>query len=191
MLEALTRELKARYGVTLLGPLGFENAYALAMKADRARSLGVTNLADLAPVAPGLTLGGDLEFLSRPEWAAIRRAYGLEFKAERSYNPTFMYQALKSGEADVISAFTSDGRIAADGLVTLADPKGAVPAYDAVVLISPRRAGDQRLLAALRPLIGRIPVEAMRQANLSVDRDRDKATPQQAAAALATAIRLD
>jgi osmoprotectant transport system permease protein len=191
MLAALTVELKARYGVTLLGPLGFENAYALAMKADRARSLGVSTLANLAPAAPRLTLGGDLEFLSRPEWAAIRQAYGLNFKAERSYNPTFMYQALRSGEADVISAFSSDGRIAADHLVTLGDPKGAVPAYDAVVLISPGRAGDQRLLAALRPLIGRIPVEAMRQANLSVDRDHDKATPRDAAAALSKALNLD
>jgi osmoprotectant transport system permease protein len=191
MLAALTTELKARYGVTLVGALGFENAYALAMRADRARALGVKTLADLAPVAPRLTLGGDLEFLSRPEWAAIRRAYGLTFKARRSYNPTFMYQALNSGEVDVISAFSSDGRIAADGLVTLADPKGAVPAYDAVVLVSPRRANDRRLLAALRPLIGRIPVEAMRRANLSVDRDRDKATPDAAAAALAKAVRLN
>jgi osmoprotectant transport system permease protein len=191
MLADLTRELKARYGVTLLGPLGFENAYALAMKADRARALGVSTLNDLAPAAPRLVLGGDLEFLSRPEWTAIRKAYGLNFKAERSYNPTFMYQALRSGEADVISAFSSDGRIAADGLVTLADPRGAVPAYDAVVLISPRRAGDERLLRALRPLIGRIPVGAMRRANLSVDRDRDKATPDQAAAALGKAVHLD
>ena len=191
MLAALTTELKARYGVTLLGPLGFENAYALAMKADRAQTLGVSTLADLAAAAPGLTLGGDLEFLSRPEWTAIRRAYGLNFKAERAYNPTFMYQALRSGEADVISAFSSDGRIAADHLVTLADPKGAVPAYDAVVLISPRRSADPRLLAALRPLIGRIPVDAMRQANLSVDRDRDKATPDKAAAGLSRALHLD
>jgi osmoprotectant transport system permease protein len=191
MLAELTKTLKARYGVTLLGPLGFENAYALAMKADRAKALGVSTLADLAPVAPRLTLGGDLEFLSRPEWAAIRKAYGLSFEGERSYNPTFMYQALKSGEADVISAFSSDGRIAADHLVTLADPRGAVPAYDAVVLVSPRRAGDRTLLAALRPLIGKIPVEAMRQTNLSVDRDRDKLTPDAAAAALAKAIRVD
>ena len=191
MLAALKTELKARYGVTLLGPLGFENAYALAMTSGRARALGVSSLTDLTPAAPRLTLGGDLEFLSRPEWAAIRQAYGLNFRAERSYNPTFMYQALRSGEADVISAFSSDGRIAADGLVTLADPQGAVPAYDAVVLISPRRAGDARLRAALQPLIGRIPVEAMRQANLSVDRDGDKATPDQAAAALSRTLHLD
>ena len=135
-LAQLKAELGRRYGVELLGPLGFENAYALAMKGDQARALGVASLSDLSAQAPRLTLGADLEFLSRPEWAAIRRAYGLSFKAERSYNPTFMYRALQSGQADVISAFSSDGRIAADRLTVLADPKGAIPAYDAIVLVS-------------------------------------------------------
>jgi osmoprotectant transport system permease protein len=52
----------------------------------------------------------------------------------------------------VISAFSSDGRIAADDLVLLSDPKGALPPYDAVILVSPKRAGDPRLLDALKPL---------------------------------------
>ena len=191
MLAALKTELKARYGVTLVGPLGFENAYALAMKTDRARALGIATIADLAPASNRLTLGADLEFLSRPEWTAIRGAYGLNFKAQRAYNPTFMYRALESGESDVISAFSSDGRIAADHLTVLADPKGAVPSYDAVLLISPRRSGDAKLRAALQPLVGRIPVEAMRGANLSVDRDQDKATPAQAAGALGKLLHLE
>jgi osmoprotectant transport system permease protein len=184
MLAALTTQLKARYGVVVLGPLGFENAYALAMKADRARALGVSTIAELAAHAPDLTLGGDLEFLSRPEWTALKGAYALNFRAAKSYNPTFMYRALASGDVDVISAFSSDGRIAQDRLAVLADPKGAIPAYDAVLLISPKRAGDQRLKAALAPLIGHIGVEAMRRANLMVDRDRDKKTPAEAAASL-------
>src|SRR5262249_12657146 len=100
------------------------------------------------------------------------------------YQPTFMYRALTGGDVDVISAFSSDGRIAADALRVLSDPKGAIPPYDAVVLISPKRAGDARLRRVLTPLIGRIPVEAMRAANLSVDRDDGKATPGEAARAL-------
>ena len=59
----------------MLGSLGFENAYALAMRPDRAAALGVRTIADLAPHAPQLTLGSDLEFLSRPEWAALRDTY--------------------------------------------------------------------------------------------------------------------
>lgn len=185
VLARLTAELKKKDGVIVLGSLGFENAYAFAMRADRAKALGVTSLDDLAREAPKLTLGSDLEFLSRPEWKAVDRAYGFAFKAERSFQPTFMYRALGSGEADVISAFSSDGRIAADRLMVLSDPKGAIPPYDAVILVSPRRAGDRRLLETLRPLVGAISVEAMRAANYSVDRDEGKVTPAQAARALA------
>ncbi|HEY3887932.1 MAG TPA: glycine betaine ABC transporter substrate-binding protein [Caulobacteraceae bacterium] len=188
LLAQLTQALKARDHVTILGPLGFENAYALAMRRDRAQALGIHTIADLAGHAPDLVLGSDLEFLSRPEWAALKSAYGLNFKAEKRYQPTFMYKAVTGGEADVISAFSSDGRIAADDLVVLSDPKQAIPPYDAVILLSPRRAADARFVAALRPLIGAIPVATMRTANLSVDRDQNKQTPPQAAQALAKAI---
>src|SRR5204862_238511 len=82
----------------------------------------------------------------RLEREAVDAAYTLGFKAERSFQPTFMYRALASGDVDVISAFSSDGRIAADKLVVLSDPKGAIPPYDAVVLISPKRANDRRLI---------------------------------------------
>jgi osmoprotectant transport system permease protein len=184
VLDQLTAELARRDGVVVLGSLGFENAYAFVMRADRARALGVRSLDDLAREAPRLALGSDLEFLSRPEWRAVDAAYRLNFRTARSYQPTFMYRALQDGEADVISAFSSDGRIAADRLVVLTDPRGAIPPYDAVVLVSPRRANDQRLIEALRPLVGRIPVAAMQGANYSVDRDVGKATPAEAARAL-------
>jgi osmoprotectant transport system permease protein len=191
VLEGLTRELARRDGVTVLGPLGFENAYALAMRRDRAQALGIASLADLARQAPDLRLGADLEFLARPEWKSVSAAYGLRFASQRSYQPTFMYRALAGGDVDVISAFSSDGRIDADRLVVLADPIGAFPPYDAVVLISPKRAGDARLRSALQPLIGTIPVQAMRAANYSVDRDRGKLTPAQAAEALEQALKLN
>ena len=185
VLDQLTAELKRRDGVVVLGSLGFENAYAFAMRAERAEALGIASLADLAREAPRLTLGTDIEFLSRPEWKAVDGAYNLAFRTKRSFQPTFMYRALSGGEADVISAFSSDGRIAADQLVVLSDPKGAIPPYDAVILISPKRAGDKRLVEALRPLVGAITVEAMRAANYSVDRDTGKVTPAQAARTLA------
>jgi osmoprotectant transport system permease protein len=190
MLSELTGALKQRFGVTLLGPLGFENAYALAMRRERAAALGVHTIADLARHAGELTFGTDLEFLSRPEWTALKNAYGLNFKAQRSYTPTFMYRAIDSADVDVITAFSSDGRIAAQGLVVLDDPLHAMPSYDAVLLISPRRANDDLLRRALAPLIGKIPVGPMREANFMVDRDTDKATPREAARFLAHAVGL-
>ena len=172
----------------LLGPLGFENAYALAMKRADAARRHVADLRDLAAAAPSLRLGADLEFLSRPEWRAVRDTYGLRFAASRAYAPSFMYRALESGQADLISAFSSDGRIAADDLVVLGDPAHALPGYDAILLVSPAHARDERFVRALAPLVGAIPVEAMRRANYMVDRDREKASPAAAARWLATQL---
>jgi osmoprotectant transport system permease protein len=175
------------HSVTNLGPLGFENAYVLALPGDLARRRGLKTLSDLAAAAPDLTLGADLEFLDRPEWAAIRRAYALDFKATRAFAPTFMYAALKSHDADAISAFSSDGRIAADGLVVLSDPRNAIPGYDALLLVGPKAARNSRLLATLRPLIDAIPVDAMRHANLMVD-GPEKASAEAGAAWLEATI---
>jgi osmoprotectant transport system permease protein len=190
MLDALTAALREQYGVTVMGALGFENAYALAMRPARASESKISTIAELAPLTPGLKLGSDLEFLGRPEWAALKRAYSLSFAEEKSYNPTFMYRAIAEGSVDVISAFSSDGRIAADNLVVLADVKRAIPAYDAVILISARRRNDEALRAALAPLIGAIPVERMRQANYMLDRDTGKATEREAAKFLAVSAGL-
>jgi osmoprotectant transport system permease protein len=177
MRAAIDDWLRGRQGARVAGPLGFENAYALAMKP----RVGVESIADLARIAPGLRLASDLEFLDRPEWRTLRAAYGLRFADQRAYSPTFMYRALADGQADVISAFSSDGRIAADGLRVLADPEHAVPSYDALLLVGARHAGDARLRAALLPLLGAVDVGAMRAANYRVDRDAGKETPEAAA----------
>ncbi len=179
VLTQMARWLKEKYGILDLGSLGFENAYVLAMRRDRADALGIGSLADLAAYAPQMKIGGDYEFFARPEWANVEKAYGLQFAVRRSYQPTFMYRAVSDGDVDVISAFSSDGRIAQYDLKLLTDPKSALPPYDAVLLVSPKRARDAKLVAALVPLIGRIDLHSMQRANLMVD--AAKQTPEAAA----------
>ncbi|WP_438730018.1 ABC transporter permease/substrate-binding protein [Parasphingorhabdus sp. DH2-15] len=188
MLEEIGDWVEKTQGIKLLGALGFENTYAFAVRKDDAQRLDLKSLDDLARVSPQFTFGTDTEFLERPEWQSVEQAYDMNFKQETSFDPTFMYNALDSGQADVISAFSSDGRIAAYGFTVLDDPKGAVPAYDAMVMISPRSKEDTKLLSALQPLIGAIPVETMREANYQVDREEDKQTPDKAARWLRDAL---
>lgn len=167
--EALLAELKttlADQNITLLGQLGFENAYALVMPRKRAEQLGIRTVADLASRAPGMSIAADYEFFSRPEWAGLRKSYGLSFRAQRQMQPDFMYAAVASGEVDVIAGYTSDGLIAKYDLVVLDDVKHAIPPYDAVVLLAPKRAGDEKLRDALQPLLGKITIATMREANL-------------------------
>jgi osmoprotectant transport system permease protein len=165
-LREITTWLKDRYGIVVAGGLGFENAYALAMTAQHAKSLSVRSIDDLAAHASKLTIAGDYEFFGRPEWKTLRSTYGLSFKNERTMQPEFMYPAAEAGEVEVIAAHTSDGRIARHGLVVLDDPRQAIPPYDAIVLVSRKRASDRALLGALQPLTGAIDVAMMREANL-------------------------
>jgi osmoprotectant transport system permease protein len=165
----LLAELKgilAKQNITLSGELGFENAYALVMPRKRAAELGIKSIADLASHTSTMSIAGDYEFFSRPEWAALQKAYGLSFRAQRTMQPDFMYAAVASGEVDVIAGYTSDGLIAKYDLVVLEDPKHAIPPYDAIVLLAPKRAGDEKLKAALQPLLGKIDISTMREANL-------------------------
>ena len=165
VLGEVARWLNAKYRIRMLGSLGFENSYALAMTRKKAAALDIRSIADLARHASQLSVAGDYEFFARPEWAAIAKAYGLAFRAQRTMQPDFMYRAAADGEVDVISAYTSDGQIAKYDLVVLDDPRHAIPPYDAILLLSPRRAGDEALIAALKPLIGTIPIKLMRAAS--------------------------
>jgi osmoprotectant transport system permease protein len=186
VLDETERWLDAEHGVLLLGPLGFENAYALAMRREHARELGVETLEEVAPLAPGLAIGGDYEFFARPEWAALRKSYGFEFAKQRSFDASLMYGAVASGHVDVISAFSSDGRIAAFDLVVLEDPLQALPPYDAILLLSPDARSREGLLTVLRLLIDAIDDADMRTANKLVDVDHRSI--QEAAGYLASSI---
>jgi len=160
------KALLAQQKVTLSGELGFENAYALMMPKKRAEALGIRSIADLVSHAPAMSMAADYEFFSRPEWAGLQKAYGLKFRAQRQMQPDFMYAAAASGEVDVIAGYTSDGLIAKYDLAVLDDVRHAIPPYDAIVLIAPKRAGDPALQAALQPLLGHIDISDMREANL-------------------------
>ncbi|GAB1715579.1 MAG: Substrate-binding region of ABC-type glycine betaine transport system [Nitrobacter sp.] len=167
--EKLLADIKtmlARHNVTLLGELGFENAYALVMPKARADALNIHSIADLAAHAGTMSIAGDYEFFARPEWATLKKVYGLSFREQRQMQSNFMYAAVASGEVDVIAGYTSDGLIARYGLTVLDDSRHAIPPYDAIVLLAPRRAHDAKLRDALRPLLGNIDIDLMREANL-------------------------
>jgi osmoprotectant transport system permease protein len=162
--------LAQRHGIELAATLGFENAYALAMSRQQAEALGIRTIEDLVLHAPGLSMGGDYEFFGRPEWVALAGRYGLEFDELVTMDSTLMYQAVATGEVDVITAFSTDGRIPAFDLASLDDTRGALPPYDAVLLVAP----DADLRApGLSRTIGRldqsITAELMRAANRQVD----------------------
>jgi osmoprotectant transport system permease protein len=89
-----------------------------------------------------------------------------------------MYPAIAAGDVDVVSAYTSDGRLAQSDLVLLEDPRHAIPPYDALLLASPKRANDTAMASALAPLVGAIDVALMREANRRASGGGPDASPE-------------
>ena len=170
VLADVRRFLREEDGVTVAAVLGFENTYALAMREAQAAELGVETISDLARVAPQLDIGGDYEFFEREEWKALVATYGLAFQGQRSMDSALMYQAVAVGDVDVVSAYSTDGRIAALDLRVLIDDRGVIPPYDAILLASPRIASEApSVLDAVAGLDGAISAQRMREMNFEVD----------------------
>ncbi len=155
-------------GLKAAVPLGFNNTYALAMRDDQARALGIVRISDLARLAPGrIKLGLSHEFVQRADgWPVVRRAYGLTLDAEDALDHGLAYAALRGGQVDLIDAYSTDAQLGRPGLRVLVDDRGVFPRYDAVLLM---RAGvDPR---PLLPLQGRIDDAAMRAMNAQAEID--------------------
>jgi osmoprotectant transport system substrate-binding protein/osmoprotectant transport system permease protein len=166
----IAARLRERDGVELVAPLGFENAYALAMRNGDAERRAIRTITELARAAPELSIGSDYEFFDRPEWRSLVRVYGLRFASMRTMDPSLLYQAIELGNVDVISAYTTDGRIAALDLRVLVDDRHAIPPYDAVILASARLAREHPdVIAALARLRDTIDEREMRDLNRAVD----------------------
>ena len=145
----------------MLGGLGFENAYALAMPRAQAPMRSASARSPISRGrAPSFRSPATTSSSAGRNGRRSARPTASTFREQRQMQPEFMYQAVAHGEVDVIAGYTSDGRIAQFDLVVLDDPKHAIPPYDAVLLLSPQRANDAALRHALQPLIGAIDVAA-------------------------------
>jgi osmoprotectant transport system permease protein len=170
--EAIRATLRAR-GLTISDPLGFENTYALAVRADLAQRLGLERLSDLAR-HPELTGAFTSGFLERDDgWPGLRNHYGLALASVRTIEHALAYQALASGAVDVIDVFSTDGRLSRAGVVVLRDDRCFFPVYAAVLLARADfvERHPHAWAALKRAVVGRVDTGAMMRLNALADLD--------------------
>lgn len=170
--DTVKREYADQFNLVWLDPLGFNNTYTLAMTQEQAEELGVTTISDLIGQANDLTFGGTQEFLTRPDGLpGLTTTYeGLVFGDEQGLDPGLLYQAVDSGDVDVISAFATDGRIPALGLVTLEDDLGFFPPYFAAPVVREDLLDQDAAVAeVINALAGMIDDQTMAGLNSQID----------------------
>lgn len=171
------REALGESGIEMTEPLGFSNTYAIGMRKEQARELGIETVSDLKE-HPDLTMGFSNEFLDRADgWKGLRRAYNLPHEDVQGLDHDLAYQGLDSGSIDVIDLYSTDAEIEYYDLKVLEDDRDFFPKYEAVLLYRSSLAERApAVTTALKRLEGKIDAERMRQLNKAVKIDgRDDA----------------
>ena len=134
--QLVSEDYHNRFGLRWLKPFGFNNTYAITVRAQDAQKQGWTLISDLHNAASGLRAGFTAEFSERPDgYQGLAKVYDLRFSSIRDLDPSFMYDAIAKGEVDVICAFATVGRIAAYNLTPLDDDLNFFPPYHAAPVV--------------------------------------------------------
>jgi len=163
-----------RWDLVVGRSFGFENTFALIVRASDADSLGLGTISDLASHAAAMTAGFGPEFGSRADgYPAVREAYGFTFGDVRQMDLGLLYRALDEGRIDVAVGNSTDGQILAFDVTVLEDDRDAFPPYQAVPVV--RRETLERhpvVWDVLKSLRDALDEEAMRSLNAAVVVDR-------------------
>ncbi len=173
--SARVRQAYVDAGVAVQAPLGFDNTFAILVRAADAHRLGLRRISDVVPHAPGWHAGFGYEFLERADgYRGLARTYGLRFAADpRVMDLTLIYRALAAGQVDLVAGDATAGLIAALDLAMLEDDRHYFPPYEAVPLVrSATLLRHPALGAAFDRLAGRVRLADMRAMNLAVDGHR-------------------
>jgi len=174
-LARVRRELLHRFDLWWLAPLGFENAYEIAVPRALAEEHGLRTLSDLVPLAGELRGGFGYEFSERPDGLpGLRDTYGLSFGSTVALQQALKYQAVRQGQIDVLDVYTTEGRLLSYDLRVLEDDRGFFPPYEAAALV--RGATLERhpeIGTVLGLLAGALDEERMRRLNFRLEEDKE------------------
>ena len=138
VLAALTTVLATKNLVPLQYAAA-QDSDTITVTAATATQYNLKSIGDLASVAGKLTFGAPAGFRTRPDGIpALKSVYGVTFK---TFTPlaaggTVTQTTLKNGTIDAGDIFSTDGSIAANHFVPLADPKNMFAAQNIVPIIA-------------------------------------------------------
>lgn len=170
--QRVKKEYEERLGLTIGPPFGFNNTFALEIRGEDARRLGVKTLSQAAAYAPHWRAGFGYEFMERPDgYAGLAAAYGLHFAAPpRIMDLGLLAAALKDRQIDIAAGNATDGLIPVFDLFVLEDDRHYFPPYEAVAVVRQQTLQQHPEVAqALADLGNKITDQEMRRLNYALD----------------------
>ncbi len=170
--ERVKSEYERRFQLTLGPPLGFNDTFAIEIRGEDARRLGLHTISQAAAHTPQWRPGFGYEFMERTDgFKGLVATYGLRFAAApRIMDLGLLSRALKEKQVDVIAGNTTDGLIPAFDFFVLQDDRNYFPPYEAVAVIRQATlAQHPEVGEILGRLTTKISDQDMQQMNYAVD----------------------
>jgi osmoprotectant transport system substrate-binding protein len=165
-------EYARRFHLAVGPPLGFNDTFAIEIRGEEARRLGLQTISQAAAYTPQWRAGFGYEFMERPDGnKGLVSTYGLRFAAPpRIMDLGLLARALKNKQIDLAAGNMTDGLIPALDLFVLKDDRHYFPPYEAVPILRQQTiARHPEVQAALDALAGKISDDDMRRLNYAVD----------------------
>lgn len=156
---SVSRRFEDEFQIRWMEPFGLNNTYALAMPEANASELGIKRISDLLDHQSQLSAGFSVEFGNREDgYLGLAKTYGLDLGSVRVLEHGLAYEALRSGEIDLIDAYSTDAKLMRYKLRVLEDDLSFFPPYNAAPLVRMETlASHPDLKIALSKLAFRIP----------------------------------
>lgn len=165
-------EYQRRFELTLSPAFGFNDTFAMEIRGEDARRLGIKTLSEAAKFAPQWRAGFGYEFMERPDgYPGLAAAYGLRFAEKpRIMDLGLLARALKDHQIDLAAGNATDGLIPALDLFVLEDDKHYFPPYEAMAVLREETLKRHPEVGnAIAELAGRISDQQMQRLNYAVD----------------------
>ncbi|KAM3102481.1 glycine betaine ABC transporter substrate-binding protein [Phormidesmis sp. 146-12] len=165
-------EYPQRFKLEWSAPFGFSNSFAMIIRGEDARKLGVQTLSEAAKYTPEWQAGFGFEFLNREDgFPGLSKTYGLKFKGQpKVMDLGLLYRALTEKQVDLVAGNSTDGLIPTLDLAVLKDDKQYFPPYEAAAIVRQEILQKHpELRQALNDLGGKITEQKMQQLNYRVD----------------------
>lgn len=176
--EQARKGLEEQYDMTLTEPMAFNNTYTLAVTPAFAEQYDLQTISDLLPIQQQVKAGFTLEFTDRDDgYPGLQKLYGLNFTNLNTMEPSIRYQAVGSGDINLVDAYATESEMETYHLIQLEDDKGLFPPYQGAALIKNETLETYPELKSILDQLGdKITDKEMREMNYAVDaEDRSEA----------------
>lgn len=163
--------MQEQFDMVMLSPMNYNNTYALAVSEELAESYQLQKISDLKPIEQKVKAGFTLEFNDREDgYVGIQKRYGIAFTTLATMEPKLRYQAIQSGDINLLDAYSTDSEIRQYKLRVLEDDQALFPPYQGAPLLRKETLIDYPEIGeALNHLADHITDDEMREMNYQVN----------------------